>query len=428
MLYNSNDDVFQADDQNDAPINSDSQLLHINDDCLMEIFAVKSLTPMDMCALAQTCTRFKQIIERIFPKVFDIRFNDDHHEINSKYSSVRGNKAADIEHILRNFGSFLSEIAVSTAADRRTSEERAVFVLNLVAKCCVDALSTLRIGSTYAYFEIPVVLTVQLKPIFRRLQLLELVKVSVVDDATLFADFDSLVELRVIHVRYCDAILENVFPQLKRMTFVDTCRKSFNIVRKLTAFIARSTSLKTLDLDFSVDEKWKQIIVPDIVQAIGNSCSELERLSFHMVRLKATDLLPLRALKSLKSLKLLWVSCDDLTFIASMTQLHELHLCYCILPKNVHQFTHLTHIRKLHIVFPIDSKSFDVVDVVRRLTNLDELTVRVREVLLDEKTFSQIVRVCCGRPKRLTLKCKFDSFDSWNKCDINQNVRLMRLD
>lgn len=48
--------------ENDSP----SNILNIlNDDCLMEVFA--RLSPEDLCAVADTCTRFRENAKKIFP-------------------------------------------------------------------------------------------------------------------------------------------------------------------------------------------------------------------------------------------------------------------------------------------------------------------------------------------------------------------------
>lgn len=414
--------TFQANNKKELRIEltntTGTYLQHINDDCLLEIFSVKSLALMDLCSLAEACTRFQRITERVFPKELwiDICLNG-HCEVVSRYSPFRGNRAHEIERILRNFGSFISALSIS----RHTREDRAVFVLNLVTKYCVDTLERLRIHSQIGFFEIPAVLTIQLKPIFKRLQLLELRNAVIVDDETLFTGFDSLIELRVIMVENGFALLENIFPKLQRFTFQGMFDK---VDHSLPIFISRHTSLKSLDLRIRIFERCKV----NVLQVIGN-CKDLEKLTINMGCTKAASLLPLQALKSLERLKLWFVSCDDLSFVPSMTKLRELHLTTCVLPEDPNSFASMIQLTKLHITLE-ECDTVDVVDIIRRLINLEELTVeygRSSKFVLDEETFTKIVKLVKGRRNVLALKCEFDFFYNSENCDENQKVRLMRL-
>lgn len=266
--------------------------------------------------------------------------------------------------------------------------------------------------------KIPKHITVTLKSTFKQLQLLELHDVTVKGDKTLFADFDSLIELSLMYVTNGIAVMENIFPKLQRFTYKGEDEP-------LSTFISRHTSLKKLDL-LMTDLDGKSKIA--ILQVIGNSCNELKELSINLERLNASSVLPFEALKSVKILKLRYASCQDLSFIKAMTKLHELQLVYCVLPRKSNQFAFLSQLTKLQ-VWTYDD--LDVVDLISRLINLKELTFPSDSSLhfaLDEKIYSKIVSVVNGRPNVLTLKCKYN-FDYISKNgDENQRVRLIRLD
>lgn len=151
-----------------------------------------------------------------------------------------------------------------------------------------------------------------------------------------------------------------------------------------------------------------------ILQAINNSCKALEELSTEFLPTKK-NAASIRPLQALKSLKLRNASCEDLSFIPVLKKLRELELRNCRLPHNSDQFAFLTQLTKLQIfqVFTA-AGSFDVVDMISRLINLEELTVSDTAPLngftLDAETFSEIVNVVKGRSNVLILECRFSFF------------------
>lgn len=185
------------------------QITDLNDDCLIEIFSMKSLSLMDVCSLGETCKRFQQISQCVFPKNCSIEMTKkDHYDVVSttKFLNSKKRPSQDIERIFKSFGSFLTEVSIV---------EQSTFVLNLVSEYCVENLENLMLHSC----TIPIViLSVKMEPIFKRLQTLDLRYVDIECDQALFADLDSLVELSVWYVENCSVILENIFPKLERFT------------------------------------------------------------------------------------------------------------------------------------------------------------------------------------------------------------------
>lgn len=398
-------------------------LQQLNDDCLLEIFSARSLTTMDLCALGETCTRFQQITGRLFKKQFCIKVcNSGDYEFKlRKYSC--GNRAHDAERIFKNFGSMLSAITISTLSSAAVG--RLYFALNLVSTYCGVTLECLTIDG----MTIPVDLTVKLKPIFKQLQMLELRDVSILSDKTLLAEFDSLIELRLINVRNDSALLENIFPQLKRFTLKQLTYFSDYADIDLSTFISRHTNLKTLDIAADLHDCI-------ILQVIGNSCTELEELSVKLGSpILASCLLPLQALKQLKNLKLFGAQCENLEFIPALTKLHELHLHVRIPLDFYKELASLTELPKLHIYCVVGADGLDVVDIITQLINLEELAIcrapsanrSSKGFVLDEKMFSKIVNVVKRRPNVLTLKCKFNFSNHLENFDEYQMVRLIRL-
>lgn len=246
-------------------------------------------------------------------------------------------------------------------------------------------------------------------------------------DATLFAGLDSLVELTVYHVSNCETILENIYPQLKRFAYLkkrivkpDSIRNPSReqTLETLSTFISRHKTMKTLKLEFNCYDY--EIAKTIILQEIGNSSKELVQLEIRIGLMDDVLLQPLQTLKSLRTLLLTDLRFKDLQFFSALTELRELKLLSCVVPKDSDQFTTLTKLTKLEMQVCYSDSVFDVVGIISRLVNLKELDIIGLDIgpenfVLDEKTFSKIVGIIKGRPNVLTLKCKFDfnlkSFD-----------------
>ncbi len=389
----------------------------MNDDCLLQIFAVKSLDLLDLSSLAETCKRFQQLVQRVTPSELDVRTvrtRDYPYLVVSKNNSQYSTATNDIKRIFKNFGSSFNAISFTGLGDTE------YFLLNQITDHCSQNLKCLRLD----HLRIPEILTVKLQTIFKQLQKLELSVVCCTElHQTLFADCHSLVELTVGWVENCGSILENIFPKLERFTYnkrklVDSMKnpRKEQSWETLSTFISRHSTLKALELDFfSCDEKCKN----DILQAICNSCKNLEELFLYPDARRVSPPQPLRALKSiqelksLRTLKLRYESFVNFEFLSSLSQLRELILGNCRLPSDSNQLATLTQLSKLNICFcevPVD---LDVVGVIRQLVNLKEFgLVRNQSnglyFKLNKKKFQKINEIVQGRPHLLILHCEFD--------------------
>lgn len=414
MLVTTLRSLFQANDKNQVTNTTGTSIEHLNEYCLLEIFSVKSLTVDDLCSIAETCTLFQQITRRVFPKDLDIKINSSW-EWEYVFSSRRYEEQdiVDAERILKNFGSILTEIVIHGVGKwlGGTSYD---LVVQLVAEYCVDSLDSLKIWDENSKIDVKLSVdtTVKLKPILKRLQILHLSYVDIVEDETLFADCDSLVELSVACVDGMRPLLGNTFPKLERFTCIDNYLDEVDEVDQVAHFISRHPKLTTLHLDGACC----------ILQTIGSSCKELEELSIEY-RCYSCSLQPLPTLKSLKILELFFANGADLKFLSDLPQLIELrlHEFEKQKPDDFGQFALLTQLTKLHLERMKGLVASDVVEIIKRLINLEELSVAVT---LDEQTFSRIVGLVKGRPHVLTLECKFDF--NWKNCDENQKVKLLR--
>ncbi|XP_037037791.1 uncharacterized protein LOC119075455 [Bradysia coprophila] len=402
--------------ENNRPIKSTNitgtQITDMNDDCLVYIFSSQSLDLLDLCSIAETCTRFQLITELIFPKKLALERNGPYVVDAEKYFGQHLEEH-DVKRVLTNFGFVVSDFSISERISRCKRERDSLdcVFMDAVTRHHFDSLKSLHIYG----FKLPDICTDQFKEMFKRLQLLELQWVST-SDATLFDGLHSLVDLRVMQVENCGAILEKVFPALERFTYFTThLRHTITIRRtklvqsfdKLMTFVARHHDLKVIDLCFYSDNK--SFII--LLETIGNSCKNLVELWIRVVLSTFTSahLKSLHAFKSLRTLGLFEVSCGNFQFISALTELRELHLSGCSLPGD---FDVLSGLTKLVIDGCTTSDRFDLIQMIGRLGKLEELTISYFHIQstkfqLSRNAFDQIGTIVMDRPQVLTLKCEF---------------------
>lgn len=85
----------------------------MNDDCLLEIFSIKSLTPLDLCAIAETCKRFQQITQRVFPTKLKLA-SDCGYWLETKHYSEGNHTEWDVRRICYIFRPCISELYLCT--------------------------------------------------------------------------------------------------------------------------------------------------------------------------------------------------------------------------------------------------------------------------------------------------------------------------
>ncbi|XP_037051417.1 uncharacterized protein LOC119085211 [Bradysia coprophila] len=422
-------------------------LHHMNEDCLLQIFSSDSLTPTDLCSLAETCTRFQQITQRVFPKGFSIERNHyccDHsymdedrcqYRFKSGTQSICYENAEDVERILKNFGPHLSTLLISCDET----------VANLVAKYCDDiSLNDLRIEDIRSIE----CLSVKLKPIFQRLLTLVIVGCHLVIDATtLELNCDSLIELIIVSSTGCGAILSNTFPNLDRFTFrhsdVYSANESSDL---LSAFIGRHRRLRALKVSVAS-------CTSDLLHTIGKSCNELENLNFKgwnyngfsyfsdfsgLAKLKKLTVtfssleysLNIALLQAPKLLETVKVCCmcegqvQVFDILSKMGNLRALHLNCCRFDQSAIPWKMLKQLRKLSFADCSNFYHTELFNVLRELPNLEEL--KFYYFVLKAAEFAKIVKMLEGRSNVLTLRCMFD-ISCLKYCTENRNVKLINL-
>lgn len=193
---------------------------HLNDYCLFDIFTIKSIDLLDLCSIGETCTRFREISQRIAPREFHFNIRKDStYNLESGKNENQTYGPTDIKRIFKNFGPILRAVSITFSKYyERFPGCRREFndLINLVIEhCSSDNLLSLKIE----YQRISRYYLVEMMPIFERLQILNLKDVRMIGASTAqFAGLLSLVELYVYNVNDCGAILQNIFPKLERFT------------------------------------------------------------------------------------------------------------------------------------------------------------------------------------------------------------------
>ncbi|XP_037044401.1 uncharacterized protein LOC119080256 [Bradysia coprophila] len=225
------DFVEPVNDENETPVElmnmTGTHLQDLNEYCLLDIFTTKTLDLTDLCSIAETSKRFKEIVRRIIPKELRLSTENVHlYEVNlGKYQlrswmSDEGRK--DLKRIFKSFGSLLLKVSVNSAGIRYDAFNTELLLLQLITIHCVGNLKSLNLSlnNENLVMRIPPALAAELRPIFEQLQIIHLKNVFVDGDITLFANCNSLVDLELINVRNC-LILENAFPKLNTFTYIN---------------------------------------------------------------------------------------------------------------------------------------------------------------------------------------------------------------
>lgn len=408
-----------------------TNILDLNDDCLLEIFSSKLLTALDLCILAETCTRFKRITQYACPKYFEVGA-DSYGFFSKNQSTYTTERAA--QRILKTFGPCFSTVSM---------QRHDLVAVDWVAKHC-SALKMLKIYR----FVIDESAVLKLRSIFRQIVALHITS-SLVTAGTKI-DCTRLIELEIVDVLGCDAIFNNTFPTLQRFTFADDNYSGTTAL----AFIGRHNGLRTLSLDTKSLYR-----MHDFTHVIDNSCRELEKLTLRKfnnfyvapdfssfkgpAKLKILDVnlgykhyshivALLQGFKSLEIVKLsMGLFHDDvrgvLVALSELEHLRELHLKNCYYERT--PWSVLSRLKKLCLfdsMFPFPSNV--LFSIISGLTNLHQLEIRT-EFALNEEEFSEIVKIIERRTHALTIKSRIDFSENFSKnCNKNEKIKLIKLD
>lgn len=291
-----------------------------------------------------------------------------------------------------------------------------------------------------------------MKPLFNRLQKLQLRYRNPLADLDCFSNCKSVVFLNVISFKeqVHETISKCTFPKLEHLRFTYDDIGYHRI--DLGNFFSRHKNLKTL---FMVN-----IDSTSFLPAISDNCKHLEKLEIDVgkfslklekafnslstlshlkeLNIHCNDKNMSKCIKSLNSLNLLMrlelnnVS-GDLEFIPALSKLktlHALRLYLCAGPNNVNSLGELDKLRKLSIIHSTSEQDIDLVGMIKRLIHLKTLVGHLR---IDRKTYFKIVDVVRERPDKSQLTLIFDKYNDGiyylqNDGNNMNTVKLMKLD
>lgn len=390
---------------------------HLNEYCLFDIFSLYTLDLIDLCNIAETCKRFEQIVRRVVPRHFHVHKGCDFttiymRNISSRRLTFTAVETSDLKRIFKRFGSLLTKIGIHSVGYNSYNfnhYDAKLQFLKLVAMNCVGNLKTLNIKSQCT-MKIPRALVIELNPIFKQLETVQLDGVFFDCDKTQIANFHSLVKLNLINVRNCGTILlKKVYPKLEAFTYI-----SNSDVQTLSPFILRNPTLKYMFIRLNSYDDEHKITIP---QAIANSCKNLEELRIGGLHYRSSIYFqPLQELKSLRVLCIENVRVKDLKVFAPMTALRELSIRHSTLPKDSSEFAVLSSLTQLKHLRVSGYDGNGVINIITHLTHLERILIywekaNASRFELDETTFLKIVRLVQNRPNVLELVCKFN-FDA----------------
>lgn len=374
---------------------------------------------MDLCSVAESCTRLKHIANQIFAAAHKI----------CNFNAMSLKTIHEIRRFLLNFGPSIIELTIDELIEFDKINGR---ILDLVVRCCHKTLLSL----TLKNYEITQYLTSKLKPLFNNLQKLCIEGGSIEGSAKyLFSNCTSLVELKLINLEdYTEdtgMIFENRFPKLERFKY-EKMYDNYDDYN-LEVFVSRHKALKTFSMKSFDDD------CTTLLHTIANNCKDLENLrivgdgrSNPADYVKALNsLLALSKLKKLKikcaevnvtefiqkltelnSLELLdvWHAKCDAAFVPALMQLKNvnvLRLSYCQKLNDLNAFADLEQLSELSMFIHAltDEVKLDLVQLVKRLTNLKKLTLGMDDAMdvtftIDKRLYLKIVDIVRKRTGR----------------------------
>lgn len=379
-----------------------TNFMDLNDDCILEILSMKCLNVMDLCAVAETCHRLKEIAGRVFRREYK----------RCSLKELAGYEVKLAKRILMNFGSLISDLKLGTIP----LQSMWTGVLDYFVRFCDNnTLKTLSLGNCI----IPMRCANKFRTILSKVEDLTLVD-STFESGTIFFDSESLIRLKIgANEEVIAPIMETTYPNLQHFNFDYEYGET-----DLESFITRHPGLKTLKI-------WNYGNESSLLQVITDNCKQLEKLSFHLVKddeeytffdvsrlghIKKLNInCPIRDVTKmeprlnnfnvLESLRLedIEIESQFVRILPLMKNLKVLRLEECYGLHNLNEIGDMHQLTDLEIIVPEESYNLDIVVLVKRLINLKNLKVWMESFSIDSTTYLRVVDVVRRRPDKSKL-------------------------
>lgn len=344
-------------------------LMNLNDEYLQKIFSFKYITIKDLCMLAQTSRKLKEISNNIFAKAFSIWHFKDKSTCNSTCKSTLMFEA---RRVLFNFGSLISKLWISQSPI--TTD-----LMDLVISNCSGTLESLNLQC-----QIP-------RPRSRPIS----------------HGFNNLKELYMSNAKDADGgigfILENTFSKLEQFVF----EYDDNVDYDFEDFISRHKNLKylTLKCNHSNDA---------LFPIISENCKHLEELEFESELTSR-----IKSLASLYHLKKLTLNCIGKNRTGNLKYLYFVRSLEILELYNAHNdsefvpvLSRLERLRSLRLSNCSGLNMNHLMYMIKKLINLKTVYIGMDVIKVDERIYLKIVDIVRGRPtsveRTLEIYCEFD--------------------
>lgn len=152
---------------------STTTVLHLNDDCLLEVF--KFLNLQDLCSVADVCYRFRKNAQDQFSysDFKHLGFRNDFYQS----SETDDKKLLQKPRVLRNFGAYIKTIYNVNGGDDYSREHRLKYhmrTIELMSLHCSESL----IGLDFVNYNMTIAIGIILQPVLANLRNLTLRGVS----------------------------------------------------------------------------------------------------------------------------------------------------------------------------------------------------------------------------------------------------------
>lgn len=213
-----------------AAATDDTLIMNLNDDCLLEVFGHLSL--IDLCSVADVCTRFRRTAQACFayskktdlnvPE--DILNRDGHRQITANHVLLRTSK------VLRNFGVYIATFKELSDSDYTGNSRHILWpgvsrrnysyrILEMLAMHCSEDLKKLEFSRLDLTDELPPLL----RPMLEQLDRLKLCSCTFSDSVSkILPKWCS--QLQELHIHFIKAPIHDwyqPFPKLLKITFMN---------------------------------------------------------------------------------------------------------------------------------------------------------------------------------------------------------------
>lgn len=401
-----------------------NNILQLNDDCLLRI--MENLEPIDLCAIAETCTRLKYIAEEAF--IYQ----------NRSYIIPKINiKFEDHKRILENFGRLVTAATCIriNICGIVMNERQMISAFQWMEQYCSESLQRINIVG---------IETIDLPPsamrLMSKLQRIDLtVPLSDQMVRNTLWNCNELVELNLFLHDGPFCLQDHRFPQLRKLSNRMRLDRGtdFDEIETFFRHHTRLTDLSTQFLNYhggrAIDfaflkhlpdlEKLTFILVGAQIEGIEAfaSLKNLKEFSIDPSSEKRTDALIFENLASVNTLVKLVLSFPDVSHLVSgMGRFKELskveissHGLDDFEDANISSLAHLCNnsLTELKISCIKLLKPKSILNVVRNLTKLKIMTLCC-EAMLTERICLSLVNICSSQVRKLVIILDKDVVDS----------------